>query len=42
MEDEILPIEEQQWLERTWAKRFQVQGFEVTPPPRPEEIDRRS
>lgn len=38
MEDEILPIEEQRWIEKTWAERLQAHGFEVTPPPRPEEI----
>ena len=38
MEDDILPIEEQEWIEKTWAKRFKVDGFEVTPPPQPDEI----
>lgn len=38
MEDEILPIEEQSWIEKTWAERFGIDGFEVTPPPQAEEI----
>ena len=40
-EDSILPMEEQRWIEQTWAPRFGIQGFEVTPPPRAEEIDLR-
>jgi alkyldihydroxyacetonephosphate synthase len=38
LEDDILPDEEQRWIEKTWAERLQVPGFEVTPPPRAEEI----
>lgn len=40
-EGDILSEEELGWLEGTWAAFFGVDHFEVTPPPRVEEIDLR-
>lgn len=36
--DDLLPAEDQRWLEAGWARRFGVDGFEVTKAPVAEEI----
>jgi alkyldihydroxyacetonephosphate synthase len=36
--DDLLSAEDQRWLEAAWARRFGVDGFEATPPPREDEI----
>lgn len=37
-EDEVVPPAELRWMESTWAERFGVAGFSVTPTPAAEEI----